>query len=488
MLNKQKALYLAVGGVLAMSASGAFAASANADGLGSVLHYPYYTVNNGADTYMSVVNSTASAKVVKVRFRDAKNTRDVLDFNLFLSAFDVWTAAITKNNASGGATLKTADTSCTAPAIPSGGVDFRTAAFNEIDDAGDIIDNSIGRTLEGHMEIIEMATVIGTTRTNITHVAGTPKDCGAALSTLYPGGAVTNTDLAAIGGGLFGTATVINVAQGVDYSYDATATSNLLCDPATGSAAGFFFHTTPTDDQPNLVGNGAQYCRTAFFAGDGKAWFATFAGANATINAASAPYMHSAVMAEWITDAAIGAGTDIVVSFPTKNGFVNNGAPLTSCGVPNTPPFTSTGFCTKGAAQAIGISVYNREEATTQTLLDFSPTTTSAGPALPWEVNVVTIANSDVLKTNNKINFNPPTSFSAGWVKFDFVRAGRVMTAATITEFGSSVAPTNCALTTIQGLPVDGFYVQKYVNGNVGGVLSNYGGNFNLKSERRVCQ
>jgi hypothetical protein len=28
------------------------------------------------------------------------------------------------------------------------------------------------------------------------------------------------------------------------------------------------------------------------------------------------------------------------------------------------------------------------------------------------------------------------------------------------------------------GLPVTGFAVEKYVNGNVGGVLSNYGGSF----------
>ncbi len=479
MLNKQKALYLAVGGALAMSASGAFAASANADGLGSVLHYPYYTVNNGTDTYMSVVNSTSSAKVVKVRFRDAKNTRDVLDFNLFLSAYDVWTAAITKNTASGGAMLKTIDQSCTAPQIPSAGVDFRTFQFNELDGDGNKIDDSIGRTLEGHMEIIEMATVVGTTRTNITHVSGVPKDCSAALATLYPNATATNTDLAPIGGGLFGTATIINVAQGVDYSYDATATSNLLCAPLG------FFHTTPTDDQPNLVGNGVQYCTTAFFAGDGKAWFANFAD---TRWAASAPYMHSAVMAEWITDAAIGAGTDIVVSFPTKNGFVNNLVGGSACGVPNTQPFTGTGFCTKGAPQSVAISVYDREERTPAgPSLDFSPTVTLGGPSLPWEVSVVTVNNSDVLKTNNKINFNPPSSFNAGWIKFDLTGLNRFIPATSIQEFGAT-GVSACAITNIQGLPVDGFYVQKYVNGNVGGVLSNYGGNFNLKSERRVCQ
>ena len=44
---------------------------------------------------MSVVNTTASTKAVKVRFREGKNSAEVLDFNVFLSPFDVWTASIT---------------------------------------------------------------------------------------------------------------------------------------------------------------------------------------------------------------------------------------------------------------------------------------------------------------------------------------------------------------------------------------------------------
>ena len=44
---------------------------------------------------MSVVNTTASMKAVKVRFREGKNSAEVLDFNVFLSPFDVWTASIT---------------------------------------------------------------------------------------------------------------------------------------------------------------------------------------------------------------------------------------------------------------------------------------------------------------------------------------------------------------------------------------------------------
>ena len=55
------------------------------------------------NTLLSVVNSTASAKAVKVRFLEGRNSREVLDFNLYLSAKDVWGAALVPNAAGGAA-------------------------------------------------------------------------------------------------------------------------------------------------------------------------------------------------------------------------------------------------------------------------------------------------------------------------------------------------------------------------------------------------
>ena len=75
-------------------ASTAQAVNLNPDGLGQVLIYPYYTVNGGNLTILSVVNTTEDAKAVKVRFLEAENSQEVLDFNLYMSAYDVWTAAI----------------------------------------------------------------------------------------------------------------------------------------------------------------------------------------------------------------------------------------------------------------------------------------------------------------------------------------------------------------------------------------------------------
>ena len=69
------------------------------------------------NSLLSVVNSTASAKAVKVRFLEGKNSREVLDFNLYLSAKDVWTAAIIPTT--DGAGIFTDDKSCTNPRVSS---------------------------------------------------------------------------------------------------------------------------------------------------------------------------------------------------------------------------------------------------------------------------------------------------------------------------------------------------------------------------------
>lgn len=92
---KQKALFSALAGAGALAMAGAAnAVYVNSDGLGHALIYPYYTVRGGNVTLLSVVNTTADAKAVKVRFIEGKNSQEVLDFNLFLSPKDVWTANV----------------------------------------------------------------------------------------------------------------------------------------------------------------------------------------------------------------------------------------------------------------------------------------------------------------------------------------------------------------------------------------------------------
>ena len=146
------------------------AVNINPDGIGQVLVYPYYTVNGGNITLLSVVNTSEDAKAVKVRFMEGQNSREVLDFNLYMSAYDVWTAALYDD--AGTPTMVTRDTSCTVPYIyGNGGVQeflpwaLDDSIYLDVDADGDQIDDpyvygDISRGAEGHFNMIEMGTVV----------------------------------------------------------------------------------------------------------------------------------------------------------------------------------------------------------------------------------------------------------------------------------------------------------------------------------------
>ena len=175
---KKKSLYAALAGVSALGVTGAAqAVNVNPDGLGQVLIYPYYTTHATGSgqspptrTLLSVVNSTASAKAVKVRFLEGKNSREVLDFNLFLSPLTSGRPRCSRCRMpqvtrTYGAGVATFDKSCTVPVVsnnasaPTGFVNYLFAGVND-DLAGDGLD----RTREGYVEIIEMGVPSGSTR------------------------------------------------------------------------------------------------------------------------------------------------------------------------------------------------------------------------------------------------------------------------------------------------------------------------------------
>ena len=67
-------------------------------GIGHMLLVPYFSTQNGNATLLSLVNTdTVNGKAVKVRFRGAKNSDDIFDFQVFLSPGDVWTANVSQN-------------------------------------------------------------------------------------------------------------------------------------------------------------------------------------------------------------------------------------------------------------------------------------------------------------------------------------------------------------------------------------------------------
>ena len=471
---KKKSLCAALAGIGALGAAGAAqAVNLNPDGLGQVLIYPYYTTRtdgagNVYNSLLSVVNSTASVKAVKVRFLEGKNSVEVLDFNLFLSPKDVWTTAIVPMGA--GAGIITTDVSCTIPAIPAAGKAFVNFALGA-DGAGTGLD----RTTEGYVEIIEMASFAddSATAANVTHVSGVPPGCAKENDTLANSEALPPGLLDVDGrSGIFGGISVINVGSGADFTEDAVALDN-YSDTSLYSTAGSVLPNLSQASPPISVVSTNGFTYTSGWTSNSP-------------DPVSAVLMHDHIMNEYVLDTGTNSGTDWVVTMPTKRFYVSNGT--------GTPPvlFQSNFNKTDGACDDVQLNIYDREENTTSTPIDFSPKPPSQTNALCWEANVVTFNNSNVLASANVANI--PTDFQNGWLDIGFFDPANApihtlsTPASIVTDiFGGSV---NTGATYI-GLPVVGFAVQSFANGNlpaVGGVstLSNYGGNFVQKGTRRI--
>jgi len=501
---KQKAVFAAVASATMLLAANASAVNINPDGLGEVLLYPYFTVRNNNNTLISVVNTTNQAKVVKVRFVEGKNSAEVLDFNLWLSPFDVWTAAVVVSG--DGAGLISGDASCTNPAVNTGAVvPFRTIAFPF--DRPEI--QTLDRVREGHLEIIELATVISTSATYaaVVHKATGRPDCvGTTLITGTTFPVITNAEVLLRGaeyslpsGGLFGSATI--VGSSMANGYNATAIQ------------GFGYVGGPTSSNNLLPGLNSGSNLTAVVVDSPAPGTSRIVAANFArgIDAVSATMMHSAVLGEYAySNDANGApvlSTDWVVTMPTKRPYVNNGT-LTA-----TLPFQRAwdgdvvdalgNYLYFGrACDDVGLSSVDREEGTSSSNDDFSPSTSST-PRLCYEANVISFgglngaaANAFVTGPSRSLGSTNARGYVAyqrpgkegGWAALTFRAAALLGAAATsqttlVTSAGIGAAVTGPV--TFQGLPTIGFAVADYRAASANG---NYNSGYNLNFRRNITQ
>ena len=200
-----RVLHFAVLATLAGHSGMGEAVHVSPSGQGQVLIYPYYTVRGGYNTLITVINTQNNTKAVKVRFLEGKYSREVLDFNLFMSPNDVWTSAVVAT--ANGARLISNDNSCVLPndLFTETRTDAQSLAPNELKNTqytGALTDSeafaSLDRTREGYFEVIEMAVIDTTSSTGrsvagfIQHNnAGIPANC-AALNNFEPTPGNTN--------------------------------------------------------------------------------------------------------------------------------------------------------------------------------------------------------------------------------------------------------------------------------------------------------
>ncbi len=500
---------------LAMTAQ---AVNLNPDGLGQVLIYPYYTVNKNNSTAISVVNTTSRVKAVKVRFLEGANSKEVLDFNLYMSPFDVWTAAVFATDGATGTgpgNFRTTDTSCLVPDIRNITQPFLpfayTGAFRDFPTGSANADflGSLTRTREGHIEMIEMGEVrTGTGLTNLaeeaTHANGVPVNCAALVTSWTPGSGGWSSTPAAIDGptgGLFGAGFIIDVGNGTMHSYAAEAIAGFytvgdgalhsnpgsvlpdLRQARTGGTA-----AAPTADSFVFVGGGAQIQQETFLSGTAQ-----------PPNAVSLVFMHDAIYNEYNTETALGASSEWVITFPTKRYYVDV---LTDALV--TPPFTEAFRDDGSACETFGLNYYDREERTPGIIVGGPiispppPDPTITLPSLCWESNVFTfnqpaVAASTSLATRSSGIFGSrfstnittaatggTTVYQAGWARMGFdnddtAPAGQdhVLTAPSGRRY--------------VGLPTIGFWSVNFVNSAAQpGRLSNYSGSIRHRGSRLV--
>ncbi len=118
------------------------------------LIFPYYTVRDGWTTLANVTNTSPFTIIAKVRYRESYNSRDVLDFNVVLSPFDVWAGWVSEGP--NGPRLSTRDNSCTTPIFETAPDGSRFADMSNLGYQQDGGPKDIDRAREGHFEFITM--------------------------------------------------------------------------------------------------------------------------------------------------------------------------------------------------------------------------------------------------------------------------------------------------------------------------------------------
>ena len=483
---------LAATGCLAVTTP-SVAVEVNPGGIGQVLLYPYYTVRNSStgnalNTLLTVGNTTDHVEALRVRFREGAVGAPVADFNLYLNAHDMWSGGVVPDTG-GGASLLTFDRSCTVPPFSSIVPPFSSLIFSNYAYNGDPLTPSLDRTREGFIEIIEMgdyglasAAAPGSVAEGVQQISGVPLDCGRAVTD--PG-----TESQPGTGGLFGRAILINVDDGTEFSYSATALANFNTTGSLWAASNAPGPSLANVDPPISVVHFYDLgtIRTQWMQ---------------PIDATSAVLMHESLSNEFVLDSGTQSITDWVITMPTKYFYVHAGLVPTRL---FQSPLMSNGACELVQSQYDAPLLFDRESTPSFTGNGFDAPVPQG--ALCWATAVVGFApdnggqfqTQSLFGSKNPYAFSPPpyapanalpgfvqSVFQDGWMTIPLHVAGfgsqlaHFLVGGATTLFKPDGSTESRPQATYYGLPVIGFAAESYTNGTltVNGqlVLSNYGG------------
>lgn len=400
--------------------------SVNPGGLGDSLIYGYYN-SRDAFTFFRIVNtSTTDAVKARVRFREAKTSREILDFNVCLTNKDQWSAWIYSPTTNGAAVIQPTDgglfptsavipgeyndspagnqtrTSPVWPRPSAGSNEYSPVAFQYEGTNPGVLDGvTADDTKEGYFEVIATTAKVGGTDTNDSHIAFTQNECDNAQSPVVGVSNVLggNADIFVFRG---------DTGSGL-FSYNATALAD--CDIQQDYDL--------STEKP--------------------IWQDCFNGLNG-VDYALTKQSHIAMynVEDWDK-----AETEIILNFPTKGQHAG------------TKPFDTVDATTE--CEPVSVTAYNDLENTTTTITGFSPQGVSGTPVLCNEVNVIKVNSSDILNStvNRGLDVSVVTPFTGlGWVRIGLDTGTINCTTGNSTCFAGVES---------LGLPSLGFVVSDYV-------------------------
>ncbi|HPE61888.1 MAG TPA: hypothetical protein PLB10_16265 [Thiolinea sp.] len=479
---KQNKLALGVAaGILGLAGimTSAQAVHVNPDGTGQILIFPYYNAHSGYVTNINLVNSTDETKAVKIRFREGKNSNDVLDFNIYMSPQDVWTgsvAAATDNSGEVVGSVSTRDRTCTLPQLASCAEDQCAVT---IPFTGQKVYTGVeaADTREGYVEVIEMGVVTDkTVQDGVLHHNGVPYDCSAvedawSKGVFTQGKGAQAAGMSAPTGGLFGSSAVINVPKGSAFAIDPVAIDNY------STQAQHYLSDDPDNFLlPSLASGDINTSSILARDANGDAelveteWNTvpdTCLNDNdpLTPQCGINPYpiahvlLASNIMNEYFLDPTFGydGHTDWIITFPMKKHGIHKNA-------------TGVALTMDG--------VYDREEGQPNVVIDksfgFSPVLPGMEKeqsALTREVNVLTFTSSDpsydasntVMSSHTDVKLSVG-SFVHGWARMDFPGYNLADGWSDSVTYGKTGTSYGSSSHIYEGVPVIGFSA---IEGNV---------------------
>jgi len=395
------------------------------DGLGDALYIPYYTVEDGQATLLTIANNTDQTKAIRINFTESLNGQSVLYFNLYLAPRDRFSGAIVEGDAnSGTARLVSSDASCTVPhgaAADSALVNFDYA--NNHPDGGP---TSPDRTRRGAIEIIEMGEVSGQFAGLIADL-----DCMPLTNSFSTGGIWStqpNNSISTPTGGLSASVDIVNVADGLVYNIPATPIQGFTARPD---------HQDLTSGRPNL--------RTPVAATAGGNFSVTLPQGTFEVAAARGPdaisalFMAESLMGDFNIETGLDADTRWLVAFPTKVAYVERlpGSLVGNDGLP-VAPFTEA-FGANGACETMTMRLFPVD----------------GGAADGTSQSVDLCSQNQLVQFGDGSTFDVDSEFAAGRASLDVVAAQPTLTIGS----GDNTL-------TLHGLPMLGYRLSTYVNTN----------------------